>query len=652
MNRKQRRTAAKRASTGSPDPRAHAVDVGLKRGLDLYQAGQFAEAGRELRELLQARPDQPDALHLLGVIEHAAGRDEAALPLLERAVAARPGDASFHNNLGTVSKALGRTREAIAHYQRAVDRDSGYALAHNGLGAAYLDLGEIANARSHFERALVIDPTLAMAEANLATLFEREGDPGEAIRRYRRVIDAGGVPADSYPELANNMGLSLQSGGRPREAEQWFRRAIEQRPDFAAAHSNLLLCLNYSAHDPDEVFDEHRRWARQHSSGITRMPPPRLDAAQLDVERRLRIGYVTPDFDGHAVGYFFRPLLEAHDRGAVDVTIYTGLRSDAGVASSPRDWAERWRDTSGLSDEEAARLVRDDGVDILVDLAGHTAHGQLLTFARRPAPVQVAYLGYPNTTGLDAIDYRVVDEWTDPPGATEHLHTETLVRLPGGFLCYRPRPDAPEPGEPPCVANGYITFGSFNHLPKMTPQVVETWARILRSMPDARFVMKNLAFKDGSVRERVLDEFARNGVDAGRVELIAWTASYEEHLALYSKVDIALDTFPYGGHTTTCEGLWMGVPAVTLAGRTYAGRVTVSLLSIIGLSDLVAADADRYVEIATALARDGDRLAQLRRSLRPVMAASPLCDPSRIAREMEDAYRTMWRRYVERAEAA
>ena len=350
------------------------------------------------------------------------------------------------------------------------------------------------------------------------------------------------------------------------------------------------------------------------------------------------------------MGYFLRPLLEAHDRGAVEVTIYTRLRTDAGVASSLRDCAVRWSDTSGLSDEAVARLVREDGVDILVDLAGHTAHGQLLAFARRPAPVQVAYLGYPNTTGLDAIDYRIVDEWTDPPGATEHLHTETLVRLPGGFLCYQPRAVAPEPGEPPCLAN--VTFGSFNHLPKMTPQVVETWARILRSIADARFVMKNLAFKDRYVRERVLDEFARNGVDSGRVELIAWTESYEEHLELYSKVDIALDTFPHGGHTTTCEGLWMGVPAVTVAGRAYAGRVTVSLLSIIGLSDLVASDADAYVEIATALARDGDRLARLRRSLRAAMAASPLCDPRRIASEMEDAYRMMWRRYVQRAAAA
>ena len=650
MNRKQRRTAAKRASTGVANARPRAADVGLRRGLDLYQGGQFAEAGRELRKLLQTRPDQPDALHLLGVIEHAAGRDEAALPLLERAVAARPGDASFHNNLGAVCKTLGRTREAIAHYQRAVDEDPGYAVAHNGLGAAYLDLDEVAKARSHLERALAIDPTLAMADVNLATLFERAGDPGEAIRRYRRVIDADRVPADSYPQLANNMGLSLQSVGSPREAEQWFRRAIEQRPDFTAAHSNLLLCLNYSARDPEEVFAEHRRWAEQQTAAIDHMPARGLDAAGLEPERRLRVGYATPDLGAHSVGYFIRPLLAAHDRSRVEVTTYTW--SPGGVASWLRDDADRWRDTTELRDDQFAALVREDQIDILVDLAGHTAHHRLGVLARRPAPVQVAYLGYPNTTGLDAIDYRVVDEWTDPTGATEHLHTETLVRLPGGFLCYQPPLDAPEPGEPPSVANGYIIFGSFNHLPKMTPQVVETWAGILRTMPDARFVMKNLAFKDGSVRERVLDEFARNGVDAGRVELIAWTASYEEHLALYSKVDIALDTFPYGGHTTTCEGLWMGVPVVTLAGRTYAGRVTVSLLSIIGLSDLVAADADRYVEIATALARDGDRLTQLRRSLRPAMAASPLCDPSRIAREMEDAYRTMWRRYLERAEAA
>ena len=491
-----------------------------------------------------------------------------------------------------------------------------------------------------------------MAEANLAMLFERSGDPGEAIRRYRRVIDSDRIPADSYPELANNVGLSLQSVGRPREAEQWFRRAIAQRPDFIAAHSNLLLCLNYSAHEPDEVFEEHRRWARQQSSRIERMPPRPLDAAQGDAERRLRLGYVTPELKGHSVSYFVRPLLEAHDRSCVEVTTYTNQWRSRGAGAGLAHSADRWRDTTELRDDEFAALIREDQIDILVDLAGHTAHHRLGVFARKPAPVQVTYCGYANTTALPEIDYRIVDQWTDPPGGMEHLHTEQLVRLRGGFNCYGPRPDAPEPGETPCLQNGYVTFGTFNHLPKVTPEGIEAWARILRSMPDARFVMKNMAFKDDAVRARVLGEFAGHDIDCERIELIAWTASYEEHLALYAKVDIALDTFPYAGTTTTCEAMWMGLPFVTLAGRTHVGRVGVSLLHAIGLDELVARDVDEYAEIVLSLARDRSRLTALRRGMRSRMAASPLCDGARIAREMEDAYRVMWRDYVARSAAA
>ena len=270
-----------------------------------------------LRKLLQARPNEIDALHLLGVIEHAGGRDEAALALLERAVAARPRDASFHNNLGAVCKALGRTGDAIEHYRRAVEMDAGYAVAHNGLGAAYLDLDELAKARPHLERALAIDPTLAMAEANLGALLEKSGEPGEALRHHERAIEAAGGSADLPPELSNNLGLSLQSLGRPAEAEQWFRRAVEARASFLTAHSNLLLCMNYGAHDSEAVFAEHLRWAGLHSAAIQQLPPRALSAPDLDPDRRLHVGYVTPDCDGHLVGS--RPARWCHSAPSLSI---------------------------------------------------------------------------------------------------------------------------------------------------------------------------------------------------------------------------------------------------------------------------------------------------------------------------------------------
>ena len=521
MNRKQRRAAAKQRAANGPVARSHSGEADVRRGVELYEDGHLDDAERAVRKLLHAQPDQPAALHLLGVIEHARGRDEVALALLEQAVATRPRDASFHNNLAAVSKALGRTRDAITHYRRAVELDPAYALAHNGRGAAYLDLYELSKARPHLKQALAIDPQLAMAEANLGALFERAGDPAEAIRPYRRVIDSGRVPPEHQPELVNTTALSVQLVGRPAEAEQWFRRAVEQRPDFPAAHSNLLLCMNYSPHDPNEVFAEHLRWAEQYGTGIAPLPPRRLDAAQRDAERRLRIGYVTPELAGHSVSYFARSLLEAHDRSAFEVTIYTNLWKESGVASWLRESADRWRDTTGLSDEQVAQLVRRDGIDILVDLAGHTVHNHLLAFAHRPAPVQVAYLGYLNTTGLDTIDYRMVDEWTDPPGETEHLHTEELVRLAGGFLCYRPRPDAPEPVDPPQLRAGHVTFGASCDLVKAGPKVVELWARVMQAVPGSRFLYKRGRSSIPTPSIVCSLRFAQHGIVAERIDWLA-----------------------------------------------------------------------------------------------------------------------------------
>ena len=312
-------------------------------------------------------------------------------------------------------------------------------------------------------------------------------------------------------------------------------------------------------------------------------------------------------------------------------------------------YADHWLVTVGLSDDDLAERIRTDGIDILVDLAGHTAKNRLGVFARKPAPVQVTWLGYPNTTGLKAIDYRLVDAVTDPVGQADAWASESLVRLEGGFLCYAGSKDAPEPTMPPCLTTGTVTFGSFNNPAKLSEATLDTWARLLARLPQARLLLKGNPFADAATRALFLSRLSERGVAAERVELVAWLPSEATHLALYNRVDVALDPFPYNGTTTTCEALWMGVPVVTLRGDRHAGRVGASLLTQVGLTDWIAGSVEEYLQIAATLAGNPQHLNDLRRTLRPRLAASPLCDGRAFARKIEATYRTMWQLRIHRS---
>ena len=295
-----------------------------------------------------------------------------------------------------------------------------------------------------------------------------------------------------------------------------------------------------------------------------------------------------------------------------------------------------------MSDEEAAELIREDEIDILIDLAGHTAGNRMLLFARKPAPVQVSWIGYPTTTGLSAMDYKIVDSYTDPPGMTEQYYTERLLRLPESFLCYKPEREGPEVSPVPSLTSGHITFGSFNNFAKMSPEVVEAWANIMKAVPDSRLLLKSHCFSDAGTRRYASELFVRHGIEKERVELLLYEPSVHTHLSFYSRVDIGLDTFPYNGTTTTCEALWMGVPVVTLSGGTHASRVGKSLLSNIGLGELVALTEKEYMEAAIELANDTKRLQGLRKSLRDMMAHSPLTNAKQFTADLESCYRIMW----------
>jgi protein O-GlcNAc transferase len=347
------------------------------------------------------------------------------------------------------------------------------------------------------------------------------------------------------------------------------------------------------------------------------------------------------------VAYFVEPLLENHDRQVAEVFCYAEVMQPDAVTMHLKGLADHWLVTVGLSDDEMAERIGTDGIDILVDLAGHTANNRLRVFARKPAPVQVTWLGYPNTTGLEAIDYRLVDAVTDPVGEADAFASETLVRLEGGFLCYGGLKGAPEPAASPCRKTGTVTFGSFNNPAKVSAATFDAWATLLARLPQARLLLKGKPFADAATRALFLARLGERGVAAERVELMAWLPDAAAHLGLYNQVDIALDPFPYNGTTTTCEALWMDAPVVTLRGDRHAGRVGASLLSQIGLTDLIANSVEEYVEIARALAGDPGRLDDLRRSLRPRLAASPLCDGRAFARKIEAAFRNMWQQWCQ-----
>jgi predicted O-linked N-acetylglucosamine transferase (SPINDLY family) len=385
--------------------------------------------------------------------------------------------------------------------------------------------------------------------------------------------------------------------------------------------------------------EEHRRWNELHAEPLRKFVQPHTNDG--DPDRRLRIGYLSADFRDHSVSRFLLPLFRNHNHEAYEIVCYSDVVKCDQVTDRLRALADRWNDTFGQTDERLADKVREDKIDILVDLAGHTAGNRLMVFARRAAPVQVTYLGYPASTGMSEMDYRLTDSFADPPGQTESLHSETLWRLPVCNWCYEEPESAPEVRTLP--ADRPIRFGTFNNLAKVSSPIMDLWAAILIAMPSSRLVIKSQGVAEESVRRRINQCFMSRGLQPDRLELRGHEPIFTSHLEAYNQLDIALDTFPYHGTTTTCEALWMGVPVVTLAGSAHVSRVGVSLLSCVDLPDLVAKSPEEYVSIAVGLAKDLPRLAELRRTLRLRMRASPLMDGARFARDIESAYRQMWR---------
>jgi len=580
----------------------------LADAMAAQRAGRLADAEALYRQVLAATPGNAQALNLLGAVLGRTGRGEEGLALVKRAIARDKRNPVYRASLGTLLLRLGRPDPAIAAFRAALKLAPDLAAAHNNLGVAYKETGRVV----------------------------------DAIDAYRRAVGL----ADDYAEAWSNLGNALTDMNAGDEAESAYGKALSLRPDDATAHSNLLLSLNYRADiDEDRLFAAHRDWAARHAGPVTAAAAPhRRDS---DPERRLRIGYVSADFRVHSVSFFLTSFLSHHDRDAVEVFGYAAVANPDTTTVALRAACDHWRDIRNLDDDAAAAAIRADRIDILVDLGGHTRDNRLPLFAQRPAPVQVAWLGYPATTGMTAMDWRLTDAVADPPGAADSHYSERLVRLDDGFLCYASPTEAPAVAPPPSETAGYVTFASFNNFAKTGPDVLAAWARILEAVPESRLLLKTAIFTDTRARREIGARLAEAGLPSGRVTLLARQPDRGDHLTLYGRADIALDTFPYNGTTTTCEALWMGVPVVTLAGDRHAGRVGASLLAGLGLADLVAADAEDYVAVAAALAENGARRAALRAGLRDRMAASALCDGPGFARRIEAAYRDIWRHWCD-----
>ena len=641
--------AARRLVAAEPVAASHAFVAAT-----LNAARRFGEAIDEARLAAVVDPDCLEAHFQLGLAFQETGEVRGAALAFGRAADLQPGLYSPHLKLGLAHLALGDAERAAQAFSVGTSAVSDAYECWYNMAIAYDRGQQGTQALAAADKVLEIRPGWGPALVLKATLNLKFGRHAEAERLFRQAVDVDPELVEGWSNLS---GLYADRGDHPAAIDA-LSRAMALRPGDRKTHDMLCFFLN-SDHrvEPRDVYEEHARWGTRETDVMAaagvRPTPAAAFANHPAPARRLRVGYVSPDYRAHSVSFFIGPLLKAHDRGAVEVYCYDDAAKPDLITAQLQARSDHWRRVVSMSDDALAEQVRRDQIDVLVDLAGHTADNRLGMFARRAAPVQVSYLGYPTTTGVPTIDYRLTDEWVDPPdGDADDLHTERLVRLPAPFLAYGATPDAPPVAALPADAAGHVTFASFNALPKVNPPTIAIWARILTALPTARLLLKANGLHDPSTAELYRSRFADHGVDPDRLILVNRTVGFVEHMSLYARCDIALDPFPYNGTTTTCEALWMGVPVVALAGRSSVSRVGVSLLSTTGLADWIAATPDAYVDLATAWAGDLDRLRELRAGLRGRVQASPLRDPARLARNVERAYRDMWERWCGERRAA
>lgn len=532
-----------------------------------------------------------------------------------------------HTNQGQFVEAEAICRQILAAFPDQVETLVNLAIV-------LLRQNKLEEAAAAAQRAFHLRPTAPEAHNAMGNIYLQRTRFDHALQCYEQAIALQPGRASFH----SNRGSALQLVGRLDDALVEFDKAIELQPGFVTAEANRLFALHFHpAYGPEEILNELRKWAGRIEADLHSPVRPRRNDRPFD--RRLRIGYVSPHFRDHCLGRLMLPIVREHDRDGFEIFFYSDSTRHDQMTEAFRAQADRWRDTPGLSDDALAEQIREDRIDILLDLTLHMSGSRLLTFAREPAPMQVTYGGYPSSTGLQEMDYRLTDPYLDPPGEQDHWYVERSIRLPDCFWCYAPPPPHPPVGPLPCDQSGFITFGCLNNFMKVNEGVLRLWAHVLSCVENSRLL---LLAPEGSARQRTLQVFELHGIASDRIEYVAHQPQ-SAYLRTYDRIDIGLDTFPYNGHTTNLDAFWMGVPVVTRVGRTAVARAGFSQLSNLGLTDLAAQTAEDFVSTATALATNRDRLRAIRRELRQRMRDSPLTDARRFTRNMESSLRQMCR---------
>lgn len=645
----------------------------VARALALHQQGRLAEAEPIYDGVIAAEPDNAEALSLLGTLYFQSSRHDAAVTTLRRAIALKPDQASTHANLGVALRALERHAEAAEALRQALVLRPDYPEALSNLGLVLHQMAEFEEAIESFEKAIALRPNMAGFYLNLGGTYLHIGKHEDAAASFRTALQHNPKHAAAH----SNLGVALHKLGRMEEAEAEMRAALSFKPDSAEAWRGLGLTLReqgrmgeaLAALGESIALEPNNFEARQqllfvenylgkgspaeaaaHAKAFGAMLP-RGEASgyanDADPSRPLRVGFVSADFRRHPVAQFVSHLLPLFDKSQTEIVLYANQTINDQFTAAFKQHASKWRPIATLSDEATERLIRDDGIDILIDLSGHTGGNRMPLFARRPAPVQATWLGYSGTTGLATIDYIIADANVIPAG-DEGNFSETPMRLPEAYLCYAPPTFSGLTASvtpPPALANGYVTFGSYNKLDKVSDATVACWARVLHAVAGSKLLLKSATLQQPEICRVTEARFAAHGIPAERLLLKPQNSSHLLHFQSYSEIDICLDPFPYNGTTTTCDAFWMGVPVVTLVGDRFISRVGSSLLRTVGLGDLVADDIDDYVAIASALAADLPRLKTIRAGLRDDLLNGPLGDAPRFVRTFEAALREMWGRW-------
>ncbi len=619
----------------------------LLQAVALHQAGRLEQARTIYQDLLRRNPADSHALHYLGLISLQQENFADAVRLIESAIRSDPRVPAFYCNLGNAYKGLRQFDNAASALVEATRLDPDFQVAYCNLGNIYLEQGKLEQAVSSYRSALALQPDFTEAHYGLGNTLQQQNFLGEAVASYRKAIEL----KPNYAEAYNNLGHALKGQGNLEEAAASYQAALSLRPDDSNAYSNLLYMHAFSRDITIEAerrladnweniaLDEAERNAARNRA-LTFANPPRAG-------RMLRIGVVSAELGQHPVAEFLEPLLEQWDRSRIHVSLYS-----AAIRLEPRaerfvELADEYRSVVGLADDQAAELIRSDRIDVLIDTTGHMNGCRLGIFARRAAPVQCEYIGYHGTTGLTEMDWFIADEVLLPASLDAHFR-EKIWRLPRLRLAYRGDASLPASNWKP-DANGTVWLGSFNNLSKIREQALGLWGRVMNAVPESRLLLKNSKSVDPFVQQRIRDELARYGIDGERIEFAGWISGWNEHMALYDRLDIALDAIPLNSETTAFDALWMGVPLVALEGNWYGARMASTILKALGKTEWVARDEDEYVAIVAALARDVDERKALRASQRSLVASSPLCDAKGLARSLEDAFEAMFDLWAERA---